>query len=984
VVTKGYSSKGYREFRRFAPALLEDETEGYAYLLELLFDELAFDLPGLFGNVGVGSLFRVPASTLREVVEQLNSDELESAWTDDTTLGWVYQYWNDPEREALDAKINDGGKIEPHEIASKTQMYTERYMVEWLLHNSLGLTWLCMCKKHGWKPDAEMVLDNLDRRRADWRKKREAGEVPRDALMPVDEGLEERWKYYVPQPIPDDAVTSAPESIHDLKLLDPACGSGHFLIIAFDLLTELYREEARHRKESWSDQEIAESILSNNLFGVDLDHRAIQIAAAGLYLKAKQLCREPVGAVREPPLQPTHKSSRRDSTLLSPLPRAGEGEGEGAVAKTSASKYPRERIRHLNLVGPILNLVNLSEDDPAYQRLAHELSEDAGIPKKFTKELVSHLAGIDHLGSLFKVDAAVDETLGNFDSEYGKYTQVPLGEKNARPAPNIAETKATLLTKLEQFLAQHQGEEDLGVRLDGEELAAGVRFMRIVRENTYDIVVGNPPYLGTGKMADQIYNAYVAEHYPRGKADLYAAFLERGLELARQGGMSVMITMRGWMFIIQFQQMRENLLYQNHISLIADLHFGAFSTMKDVSVAMTVCRRVKSEGRSSVAIRPVDHKFVVRDVLQPSRNESGFLVPAERYEFDPRGFKVIDGEPIVYWWGEEFLSVYRGAPKMKEIAPAKQGLATADNTRFLRYTWELTLLQRTSIGWGEIDFSNDWQQFIKGGEGTCWFEPARWLIRWRAKGLEVKNYEKKGKPAAVIRNEHLYFRHGIAFSMLGNCFQAREHWVPSVFDTMGSSVFPEHIEDTLCILNSEKTRRVMQSLNPTIHFQQGDVDRVPIIAIESSKIIRSNLRVAFSHHEAAREASVEFKRPGPSPWRYAQDWAQRSVDRPAGEPLPPYQPEYDPALPTQFVSFGVGVALGRFGENSEGILDETKREHLALINKALPNGILFLSDATERDSLEHPACKLLKAMWEEHGGGDWRRRPALLLAQGLL
>lgn len=126
VVTKGYSSKGYREFREFAPALLEDETEGYAYLLQLLFDELAVDLPGLFGNVGVGSLFRVPASTLREVVEQLNSDELESAWTDDTTLGWVYQYWNDPEREALDAKINDGGKIEPHEIASKTQMYTER------------------------------------------------------------------------------------------------------------------------------------------------------------------------------------------------------------------------------------------------------------------------------------------------------------------------------------------------------------------------------------------------------------------------------------------------------------------------------------------------------------------------------------------------------------------------------------------------------------------------------------------------------------------------------------------------------------------------------------------------------------------------------------------------------------------------------------------------------------------------------------------
>jgi hypothetical protein len=75
---------------------------------------------------------------------------LASCWTDDMTLGWVYQYWNDPEREALDAKLNAGGKVAPHEIASKTQMFTERYMVDWLLQNSLGPMWLAMCRKHGW------------------------------------------------------------------------------------------------------------------------------------------------------------------------------------------------------------------------------------------------------------------------------------------------------------------------------------------------------------------------------------------------------------------------------------------------------------------------------------------------------------------------------------------------------------------------------------------------------------------------------------------------------------------------------------------------------------------------------------------------------------------------------------------------------------------------------------------------------------------
>src|SRR5690606_14640900 len=127
----------------------------------------------------------------------------------------------DPEREALDDKIHGGGKIEPHEIASKTQMFTERYMVEWLLQNSLGQTWLALCKKNGWTPDFERVREGLEARRAEWRDKREAGEEAPDALMPLHSELEQHWKYWVPQPLPDDAVASAPSTLRELKLLDP-------------------------------------------------------------------------------------------------------------------------------------------------------------------------------------------------------------------------------------------------------------------------------------------------------------------------------------------------------------------------------------------------------------------------------------------------------------------------------------------------------------------------------------------------------------------------------------------------------------------------------------------------------------------------------------------------------------------------------------------------------------------------------------------
>jgi hypothetical protein len=139
VVTGGWDSPAYeQEFVHYAGPLAQDDTRGYRDLLDVVFSELALDLPGLYGPVGLVPLFPMPAAVLRELVEALNDKELESAWGDDTTLGWIYQYWNDPEREALDAKINDGGKIEPHEIASKTQMFTERYMVEWLLQNRRG------------------------------------------------------------------------------------------------------------------------------------------------------------------------------------------------------------------------------------------------------------------------------------------------------------------------------------------------------------------------------------------------------------------------------------------------------------------------------------------------------------------------------------------------------------------------------------------------------------------------------------------------------------------------------------------------------------------------------------------------------------------------------------------------------------------------------------------------------------------------------
>ena len=173
-------------------------------------------------------------------------------------------------------------------------------------------------------------------------------------------------------------------------------------------------------------------------------------------------------------------------------------------------------------------------------------------------------------------------------------------------------------------------------------------------------------------------------------------------------------------------------------------------------------------------------------------------------------------------------------------------------------------------------------------------------------------------------------------------------------------MFCDDVAGVVCLMNRSQSRSVLAALNPSISFQVGDVNRLPIFPVENADEIYATLDRAFTEHEAARENSVEFRKPGPSPWGHAQSWAQRAVDRPAGEPLPPYEPVYEEAKPESFVSFSIGVALGRFGANGEGILD-------AAPDSAVPHGVLFLSAATEDDSLKHSAAAPILVAWAEQG-----------------
>ncbi len=930
-LTGGWASPGYRELREFGPALAAEEDDGYGLMLHFVFEELALDLPGLFGEVGLNALIPVPPATLRAVVESLEGTDLPpedraSLWGDDTLLGWVYQFWNDPEREALDEKIRTGGKIESHEIAAKTQLFTDRYMVEWLLQNSLGQLWFAVCARNGWTAEVvrDGTLERLEARRADWRRKREREEVSLEALMPLESDEEERWKYWVPRSLPEDAASFAPASLRDLRLLDPACGSGHFLVIAFSLLTALYEEEARHRGESWTSAQIASWIVERNLHGIDIDPRAVQIAAAALWLKMRQYS-----------------------------PEAAPGQ--------------------VNLVASNLGLGALPKDDPALVELLEAVERETGVPALLTRKVVEALKGADSLGSLLKVSDAVEKALSEHERTVGFARSLPTQGVLFGTAPprqlelTLEEARTSLVEQLERFVAQHTHGDDLGLRLRGEQLAAGVRFVRMVREGQYDLVVGNPPYQGTAKAVNF---GYLGVQYPEGKSDLYSAFLMRGLDLCLPGGLSALLTLRGWMFLGQFIRLRASLFQRGGLQLLCDLDRGAFETVLDSEVVAVVVSafRKASASAKSVAVLPTLFHDTSRDARRSRRKAATLLSGENRFEFEPNQLSLVPGHPLIYWWDETFLFRYADAPKLGDESAACVGMVTADNTRFLRTIWEIDpqhLHLQLAISTLVRKPTAFWVPYIKGAAGKVWLEPADTVMRWALACAEIFLYER-----SYPKNERFWFKPGIAFSMIGANFSARAHRYLSVFDDKGSSVFPANIPQTLCLMNSTTAREVMESLNPSVSFQVGDVNRLPLFPIESADEIYARLDQAFTQHEQARETSVEFRRPGPSPWRTAQDWAQRAVDREPGAPLPPYDATEDPEPPADHLSYALGVALGRFGAQGEGILDDAP-------SNALPHGILFLTDAGGPDGLEHPATQPLRDAWEVHQKAIAPRTPDL-------
>ncbi|RLC10932.1 MAG: BREX-1 system adenine-specific DNA-methyltransferase PglX [Deltaproteobacteria bacterium] len=769
ILQKGIYGGRSLEHHRLAqrePELCTGDDDGLFEALNRVFSREAEHLPLLFDPRAPGVALRPSAAALKRCIALLSGIEAVNGHERATsevfhapdTLGWAYQYWNSEEKDRVFEKVRTkkGAKIEGADIIPATQLYTEPYMVKFLVQNSLGAMWM------GMHPESKLY---------------------------------EKWEYYVRDA---DRAPVSKKPVKEITFLDPACGSGHFLLEAFDLLYDMYEEEGKVTKS----HEICRSILENNLFGIDIDERAVQIAEVSLWMKAAEKAFEFKGVPKN--LVATNICLPKGKDHL----------------KTFLHKYP--------------------EDKPLQPAL---------------KVIFESLEHVDELGSLLQIEEPVEKELRHLKEVYEARMQPGVQENFLRPTmvqsrlPLSVESyegwKERTLARLRDHFAEEGKAADLGLAFFGQSARKGISFFELLSRR-YDIVAANPPYMGSKNMGPTL-KKYVEGQYKPGKRDLYAAFILRNLRLADDGGRVAMVTQQSWMFLRSFAELRQidedklcklgthafkGLLRDTTIETLAHLGPGAFAEISGEVVNCVLFIFAKLEPNRDhrlTAFRLIgansseEKNALLQEALQGNGSSVVFMPLQRLFLKIPRG-------PLCYWVPSQILSMLVNMRKYSDIGVVPKGLTTGDNNRFLRYFWETS---RT----GER-----WFPYVKAGTPAKWWGLNYYCVDWEDSGIRIKSFfSADGKLRSRPQNVKYYFRQGHTYSeMAGGAMGCRVLPRDTIFDARSPGLFvqKDSPEITICLLNSRVSSYVLRTISPTLLFDQAYIPNVPSPAVRSQLIRR--------------------------------------------------------------------------------------------------------------------------------------------------
>ena len=346
----------------------------------------------------------------------------------------------------------------------------------------------------------------------------------------------------------------------------------------------------------------------------------------------------------------------------------------------------------------------------------------------------------------------------------------------------------------------------------------------------YDSVITNPPYIGNKFLPNQL-RIFIEKNYRKYKSDIFAAFIVRIMEYCKPNGHIGMLTPYVWMFISTYEELRLKVLNETTISSLVQLEYNAFEAACVPVCSFTLKREQISTSGEYVRLSDFRGSEVqgakVKEAVQ--NRECGY-----RYTTNQDEYGLIPGSPIAYWTDRTFISCFEKGKRVDSFAFPKQGLATADNNRFLRLWFEVDI-RKASFGCQSnedaIITDNKWFPYNKGGGYKKWYGNNEYVINWGNDGLELRNFK-----GSVIRSPQYYFKEGISWCKItSSSFSMR--YIPNgfLFDVAGCTLFVDknEIYYMLGFMNSKVNAYILSLISPTLNFEVGHVGSLPVLFSET-------------------------------------------------------------------------------------------------------------------------------------------------------
>lgn len=720
---------------KVAEYIESNDTEGlYRYLLLTQCNALNEPLPRMFEKMGGYTELLLPNNILKQdsVLGHMVADIPEEDWTDQVQIiGWLYQYYNSELKDDTFALLKKNVKITKERIPSATQLFTPDWIVRYMVENSLGRIYVDRRKNEGIYADGR-GLDEMTWHEA------ESERIATEKLIADKMG----WKYYLPEAEQTQEVRKQLDEIQneyatldvkDIKVIDPCMGSGHILVYAFDVLMQIYESTG------YSQRDAAQSILENNLYGLDIDDRAAQLAYFAVMMKARQYDRRIFSRGIQPHVYAIVESNGLDSSTV---------------------EY-------------------FTNNDP-------QLKKDFGT-------LMNELRDAKEYGSILNISQV------DFSALYARVEEVRADISMFR---EIVLNSVLPLIQVSEVMAKK-----------------------------YDVVVTNPPYMAVSNAGAKV-NDYVKKNFPDSKADMFAVFIERCGQMVKKNGYQAMITQHAWMFLSSFEKLRTKLLAVDIVNM-AHLGARAFEEIGGEVVQTTsfIIRRTHVTDYTGEYCR-------LTEPTSQQGKEDMFLSGENRYAAVQSNFSKIPGSPVAYWVSNNLLDAFQSGIRLKDSGDTRQGMATSDNNRFLRFWYEVP---HPIIGFNYANAEDasksgmKWFPYNKGGAYRKWYGNQDYVINYEHDGLEVKAYATSLYKSAsrTIKSMSEYFKPCLSWSKVTTVDIAfRFYPVGFIFDVAGCCIF--YTDDNVRkyhfgFLNSNVCGAILKMISPTMNYEAGHIASMPII-----------------------------------------------------------------------------------------------------------------------------------------------------------